>query len=321
MNKTHVFIITILINFTFLTAPGQVVPVCYETLVEESICDGQNFILPDGIETSFAGTYESVLTSVEGCDSIVTTNLSVNNPERIREEATICSTENYTLPDGAVVNEQKVYFSTITNEDGCNQVVETQLNVNISDQVNTWIFICKGETYELPDGRLVGEKGTYETGLTSIYGCDSVITIVLGVNTPTTREEVHICEGGVYTLPDGLEVSTAGVYETIFTTNTGCMEVTETMVTIDDTFEIVKEESICEGSAFLLPDGMEISVEGSYETVLSSTQNCDSIVITNLTISKMPVILYPMVQKFLLQVSILLFLLMNKVVKLQQRPP
>jgi len=147
------------------------------------------------------------------------------------------------LPDGSIVNEQKAYFSTIINEDGCEQTVETKLTVNISDWVNTWIFICEGETYALPDGRLVGEEGTYETKLTSIYGCDSIINIILGVNTPTTKENVRICKGGTYTLPDSVEVSAAGVYETIIIQPSGCMELTETTIIVDEVFQITQDKS------------------------------------------------------------------------------
>ena len=44
-----------------------------------SICDGSSYLLPDGVSQSTTGTYVSVIPNAAGCDSTITTNLTVNS--------------------------------------------------------------------------------------------------------------------------------------------------------------------------------------------------------------------------------------------------
>jgi len=47
----------------------------------DSICSGQSYVLPDGVPVTSPGTYPVILQSTHGCDSLVTTVLSLNaNP-------------------------------------------------------------------------------------------------------------------------------------------------------------------------------------------------------------------------------------------------
>jgi len=50
----------------------------YNLTLNESFCQGESFILPDGSSVSQAGSYISSLTSSASCDSVITVQLSVN---------------------------------------------------------------------------------------------------------------------------------------------------------------------------------------------------------------------------------------------------
>src|SRR5258706_110263 len=59
----------------------------------------------DGSVVNTAGTYTTTLTSaITGCDSIVTTNLTVNPVLTSTANPVICTGSTYILPDGTVVN-------------------------------------------------------------------------------------------------------------------------------------------------------------------------------------------------------------------------
>jgi len=138
----------------------------------------------------------------------------------------------------------------------------------------------------LPDGREVSTTGVYETVLSSTQNCDSVVIINLTVSPSIFNEEtIRLCENASYILPNGMDVSTAGEYTSILENEQGCEVITKTTIILDEVLGTTREENICEGNTFLLPDGSEVSITGVYETVLSSTQNCDSVVIINLTVS------------------------------------
>ena len=55
--------------------------------VNAQVCKGENYILPNGTMVSDSGSYQIAYTSANGCDSIVTTNLSYHpNPEALFEQ-------------------------------------------------------------------------------------------------------------------------------------------------------------------------------------------------------------------------------------------
>jgi len=247
--------------------------------------------LPDGTTVSVAGMYETTLQSTQGCDSVIITNLTIASTVTIWEEVNICDGESYTLPDGAIVMEQDFYFSSVTNNDGCTQRYRTNITVNKIDLINTWVFICRGENYTLPDGRIVSDEGTYANNFTSIYGCDSIVTIILGINTPMVESEVSICIDESYVLEDGSTVAVADTYIVELTDiATGCITSYQTTLAINDAFETTQNIIICEGQIFELPDGTEISTVGMYENILTSSQGCDSIIFTNISIQPNPFI-------------------------------
>ena len=55
------------------------VTVAFQVVVNTTaqICQGDSFLLPDGVSASTSGTYTSILVSTLGCDSIINTNLTV----------------------------------------------------------------------------------------------------------------------------------------------------------------------------------------------------------------------------------------------------
>ncbi|MEP7264896.1 MAG: gliding motility-associated C-terminal domain-containing protein [Bacteroidota bacterium] len=83
--------------------------------------------------------------------------------------------------------------------------------------------ICQGSTYQLPDGTTVSTTGVYLDTLQSIFGCDSVITTTLIVDS-VHNETVNalICAGNIYHLPGGSNVTLPGIYIDTLQTPAGC---------------------------------------------------------------------------------------------------
>lgn len=59
--------------FIYTIATGE----AFSVAVSESICSGDTYVLPDGTIVSDAGVYNTVLTAASGCDSIITTTLTL----------------------------------------------------------------------------------------------------------------------------------------------------------------------------------------------------------------------------------------------------
>src|SRR6185295_6722892 len=69
------------------------------------ICPGTSFTLPDGSIVNSAGTYVDTINSIWGCDSIITTNLSISNINvDAGSNVSICFGDSTTLQASGGVN-------------------------------------------------------------------------------------------------------------------------------------------------------------------------------------------------------------------------
>jgi gliding motility-associated-like protein len=271
--------------------PGQpqtlnILMLDYNFVQEISICAGQTYTLPDGVVVGSSGTYVSVLPSSISCDSIITTNLIVNDVIVVEQDVGICAGESYTLPDGNVVSSSGVYTSGFISVSGCDSIVTTNLTVNdlLTSSVNE--EICSGSNFTLPDGTIVSEAGVYIITVSSISGCDSVITTNLMVsNILTATVNAEICFGSSYILPDGSTVSNSGSFDVTLVTNSGCDSVVTTNLNVLEPLASNVNAEICAGSFYLLPNGTSVDEAGVHETILASTSGCDSVITTNLSVA------------------------------------
>jgi len=254
--------------------------------VASSICSGNNYTLPDGSIVSAAGTYLDTLTALGGCDSIITTFLTVNPTSTISVNANICSGNTYTLPGGNNVNTAGIYTDTLSTAGGCDSIITTTLSVNPNIAINISASICAGDNYTLPDGSITSSAGIYKDTLTAIGGCDSIITTTLSLtNSPTITINNSMCNGNTYTLPNGNIVSAAGTYKDTLTTVGGCDSIIITNLTvIQNSFTIINQ-SICAGSSYTLPDGTLVNTSGVYKDTITNSKGCDSIITINLTVN------------------------------------
>ncbi len=148
-----------------------------------------------------------------------------------------------------------------TDANGCSASATVSVDVNANYNNTITASICGGSNYVLPDGSSVNATGSYSVTLSSITGCDSVITTNLTVfNLIATTINSSICEGSIYTLPDGSLVSATGSYPVILSSSTGCDSIVTVNLIVDPAINITLSEDveICQGtSANLTASGAE----------------------------------------------------------------
>ncbi|MEZ4798726.1 MAG: hypothetical protein R2809_02890 [Flavobacteriales bacterium] len=96
-----------------------------------TLCSNQLPYTWNGIDYTAAGTYDVTLTSVAGCDSIATLNLSINEVLTSTEDVTLCSNQlpytwngvDYTAAEGS-------YDITLTSVAGCDSIATLNLTIN-----------------------------------------------------------------------------------------------------------------------------------------------------------------------------------------------
>lgn len=145
-----------------------------------------------------SGDYTHVLTNAEGCDSIVTLHLTI-------QEVTCSSTSGDTTAVacdaftwyGESLTTSGDYTHVLTNAEGCDSIVT--LHLTIRHATSGELTIEKCERYISPSGKEYTNSGTFTETISNVSGCDSVITINLTIlhdcMGPTEYDTVFFCRG------------------------------------------------------------------------------------------------------------------------------
>ncbi|MBL0103321.1 MAG: hypothetical protein IPP51_05895 [Bacteroidetes bacterium] len=250
-----------------------------------AICTGSSHTLPDGVVVTAAGAYTSHISNAAGCDSTISTQITIIPAVTSSVNETICQGSTFTLPDGNVVSSPGAYTVHLTCVNGCDSAVTTFLNVMPATSSSASATICQGDSYTLPDGDVVGASGTFVSHVLNMYGCDSTITTTITVTpTSSSSEVITICQGSSYTLPSGAIVSAAGSYTSTLPAENGCDSIITTSLIVTPNSYSTITASICSGSDYTLADGVVVNTSGTYTSILANANGCDSIITTALTV-------------------------------------
>lgn len=142
----------------------------------------ESFISPSGNYTwTTSGIYYDTIPNAKGCDSVITFNLSVYNHSTSVINPNSC--ESYISPSGKFTwTTTGNYSDTIPNAAGCDSVITINLSINNSSASAININEC--ESYSSPSGNYTWTTtGTYLDTIPNAFGCDSIITINLWIDT------------------------------------------------------------------------------------------------------------------------------------------
>lgn len=235
---------------------------------------------PGGNVYNASGTYLDTIANMMGCDSVITTILSVNTTYNTLNE-THC--ESYTSPSGLYTwTSSGAYQDTILNMAGCDSVLTINLTINYNT-INTISPVACG-SYLVPSGSYsITSTGTYNDTIPNTIGCDSILTINATINSPTTGFDI-VTECYSYVSPSGNYTWTgSGSYMDTIPNSAGCDSVITIQLTIYGTqFDSV---SVVQCTSFTSPSGLYTwTSSGVYNDTLSNIQGCDSIIVIDLTI-------------------------------------
>jgi hypothetical protein len=139
----------------------------------------------------------------------------------------LCGETSYTLNDESYSSSGS-YSQVIANAAGCDSTIMLDLILNNHVDSDFEANICEGSSYDW-NGEEFSIEGEYQRVFTSNSGCDSLVTLVLNVNSVvSTTFEDSFCDGSEYDWNDQT-YTIAGSYEQTFATQTGC----DSIVTLD----------------------------------------------------------------------------------------
>ncbi|MCG8412110.1 MAG: T9SS type A sorting domain-containing protein, partial [Bacteroidales bacterium] len=272
----------------------------YNLSENQSVCSGDSYTFPDGttLNNITAGVvHVNNLASIYGCDSVITTNLSVNPIYSDTVNAEVCSGSSYTFPDGNIhsnIISDTLQTSTLTTVHGCDSIVVTNLSVNPVYNDTVSVGVCSGNNYTFPDGNIINNittDTTYTSTLSSVNSCDSIIITVVSVNPVySASDSVELCNGGNYTFPDGTVINniTSDTTQTsVVNTIHGCDSVITTTVMVVTAYNVTVNDELCSGDNYTFPDGTAQSITADITRIdtLTAAYGCDSIITTNLIVN------------------------------------
>lgn len=197
---------------------------------------------PGGLYTwTTSGTYYDTLTNRFSCDSIIEAHVTINLATAHTIQISTC--DLYRSPSGKYTWTQSgTYLDTIRNNSGCDSVITIDLTIGKATQSTINPTVCNG--YRSPSGKYFWTtSGLYSDTITNQSGCDSVIDVVLTIQTSNhTVHKESSC--GPFKTSDGRMLETSGIYSDTLVNQYGC----DSILTID--LEVITIDT----SLYLLDD-------------------------------------------------------------------
>ncbi len=251
------------------------------TTINPIVCLGDSITVGASVYNT-TGTYQDTLVGVNGCDSVVTTNLTVIAPKHLTIDTSICNGENFAV-GSSNYSLAGTYVDSLTAADGCDSIVQLNLSVRTLSYETINVAICQGENFVVGSS-VYSSSGNYIDTLIAANGCDSIVTLNLSV-LPVLSQSLgfDICQGDSVVL-NGNAYYNSGTYHDTLIGTKGCDSILIISVTVHNPYHTVLNPALCYGETFTI-GSMVYDSTGIYVDSLITIFGCDSIVTTNLTIA------------------------------------
>ncbi|MGB0428853.1 MAG: T9SS type A sorting domain-containing protein [Bacteroidia bacterium] len=224
-----------------------------------------------------SGTYIDTLLTAEGCDSLLTINLTIKNSFNSISEL-VC--DSFKAPSGKVFYKSGIYLDTITNSQNCDSII----SINLTLQNNSSkISVTACDTFYSPSGKYKYTKsGTYFDTLLNKSNCDSVIEIELVIkNSSFNTLILNACDSFISPSQKYVYKSTGLYFDTLINKQ-GCDSIIALSLSVNSTKSNKINPSVC--SFYVSPTNKTYAKSGVYFDTLQTFKGCDSIVEIDLNI-------------------------------------
>jgi hypothetical protein len=236
----------------------------------------------NGTSYTVGGQYLDTLVNTNGCDSLLTLNLTLNQTATGYQNITSC--DYYISPSGNYSwSNSGTYLDTIANAFGCDSIVTTVLTILNSTSSIQSVTSCDSYTWSV-NSQQYANSGTYLDTITNSLGCDSIISLLLTIKSSSaTSETITACDSFTWTA-NGIGYTTSGVYPVTLTNAAGCDSVVTLNLTINHSNSSLETVSAC-GSYYWIANTVSYTNSGVYMSTLQNVNGCDSIATLDLTIN------------------------------------
>lgn len=230
---------------------------------------------------------DTSISSISGCDSITILNLNVTSRVTAVQTIHICHTQLPYLWNGKLINSGGYNIATdtaVSLGSGCDSVTYLHLSVHMPANIQLTQHICDGGSYNY-FGTIYNSTGTYVHQYTSLYGCDSTVTLNIIKNPiDTIQMNEVICPNSTYNFY-GTSLANEGTYYHLDIVGT-CNVMRKLNLSFYDTIRTSNYYSICTGDSVVW-GGTTLATSGIYSFYGVNAAGCDTMHKINLVVSPM----------------------------------
>ncbi|WP_236974505.1 hypothetical protein [Membranihabitans maritimus] len=255
----------------------------YNITMDVGVCPNDSLVYGDTVYFEDVLLIDTFQTA-NGCDSVVTRNVVFSDPVVTHTIHNICNGDSVFV-QGVYYRSDVELVDTLVAKGGCDSISMVSVMVHENYRLSIDTTICTPQSVEF-NGRDLDESGVYTDTLSTMYGCDSIVTLNLTVNPSYfTHDTIYICEGDSV-LFDGQYFMEEGIFFTEEQTENGC----DSTAVIDIRFSeyAIREisEDYCAGDTAWFNNEF-YTQSGIYSDTIFSEQNCDTLLVIDLSFSEM----------------------------------
>jgi len=226
-----------------------------------------------------SGLYQRTLKTIQGCDSVRTLQLTLHSGVSFTENATAC--------DAFIWEENNIEYSSSGNYNinyqtihGCDSVRILSLEIHNSSRADTIVNACDEFAWN-QTGVTYSKSGIYEASYNSIYGCDSIVSLVLAISPSYNVEEnLSVCDSVRWQQNNEL-LTQSGLFRAPFQSLQGCDSTHILSLKVHPSYELTTSVRSCD--LYIWDETGEVLAEsGDYYRELTTAAGCDSVRILNL---------------------------------------
>ena len=268
---------------TNFTLDLTIIPV-FSSSINASSCSSF-FWSQNGVTYDSSGIYDDTLTAANGCDSIVSLNLTINTPTSSRLNVTACDSFVW-AQNGLTYDSTGIYLDTMINANarGCDSIVTLDLIITESNLATIHMMACDSFVWQ-QNGMTYDSTGVYLDTIVNSNSCDSIVALHLIINESNSSTINRIaCDSFVWQ-QNGMTYDSTGVYLDTLANSNGCDSIVALNLIINESNSSTINRIACDSFVWQ-QNGMTYDTTGVYFDTLANSNGCDSIIALNLTINK-----------------------------------
>lgn len=227
----------------------------------------------NNLSAANSGSYICNITSSCGNATSSAVAVTVNASTTGAFGQTVCFGDTYVF-NNQTLTASGNYMDTLVNAAGCDSFLT--LNLTVSPRVATTLneVLCNGGSLVF-NGQTISTAGQYLDTLVSVVGCDSFITLNVGMALATSATITErVC--GSYTF-GGQTLTSDGTYMDTVINSAGCDSVITLNLTILQNSTTTFADTICAGETYNF-GGQTLTLSDTYTNTIANAAGCDSVI-------------------------------------------